>query len=104
MTTPLTDDQVKDLKMMANPSEWPVPNMLAMQRITRDPDNYLVVGKAEPGTLVYADMVMRFVFWPGLSFHMSSHDIEQVMAKGDSSGPLLAYQLEDLIREGWEVD
>lgn len=99
---PLTEEQVKDLTLMASPREWPVPNLLAMQRITKR--NGYEVKESEAGTLVYADMIQRFMFWPGLSFHMSPQEIQKIMAEGNSSGPLLAFQLENLVREGWEVD
>jgi hypothetical protein len=99
---PLTEEQIKDLTMMASPCEWPVPNLLAMKRTKRN--EHMMVTDFEAGTLVYANMVQRYVFWPGLSFHMSATQIQKHMVEHESTGPLLAFQLEDLVREGWEVD
>jgi hypothetical protein len=98
----LTEEQVKDLKLMCNPSEWPVANLLALKRYRRDEN--MMVTEYECGTLVYANMVHRFMFWPGLSFHMPGNEAAKILQRGNSSGPLLAFQLEDLVREGWEVD
>jgi hypothetical protein len=97
---PLTAEQVKDLTMMCDPSQWPVENLLAMKNYHRNEE-----GKDyEPGTLIYSGMVHRFMFWPGLSFHMNKDTIQKILKEGNTRGPLLAFQLEDLVREGWEVD
>jgi len=96
---PLTPVQVKDLTMMCDPLEWPVPNMLAMiNREKRDG------GLPQCGVLVYAGMVGRYMFYEGLNFFMPKNEIQRFLANNPPRGPLLAYELEDLVREGWEVD
>jgi hypothetical protein len=100
MTETLTEHQIADLIFMGTPQEWPYNPLLQMKHYHQGEQDK----DFEPGTLVYIYQAHTYMFYPGVSVHMPPREIERLMAEVDVKGPMLAPQIEDLVREGWEVD
>jgi hypothetical protein len=100
MSEPLTERQIKDLTMLGDPSQWPYDPMIPMKNYHRDEGNTGV--SFEPGVLVVFSHT--YMFYPGLDMFMPKEEVATHIATHEARGPMHAPQLEDLIREGWEID
>lgn len=95
---PEQPSEVSLIEYLANPQHWPNGAYLELWR------KYEVLPGSErveeKGVLI-APIMGRYIFYPGIDIHSPASEMEKAR---QNSKMMLAYQLQDLIDEGWVID